>query len=153
MKIKKTQLKKIIREGIKLVLKERKKTQLAEDKMSPEQMKFSKPIFAAAAKKAGFKVKKIFMSAQPNAEIMVYKYGKDSGSMWNIWGTTFTKAAAMQIKKVVEQLDSDMTSGERSYRPKMKVGTDTEYMSLYDAAQIAGVKYDRSEYDRLFRGN
>ncbi len=123
-----------------------------EDKMSPAQMKFAKPIFAAAAKKAGFKIRKLYMSRQPTADITVYKYGKDSGSLWSIWGTTFTKAAADQIAKVVAKLDSDMISGEKSYRPKMKVGKDNEYMSLYDASTIAGIKYDRDEYDKLFRG-
>jgi hypothetical protein len=153
MKIKKTQLKKIIREGIKVVLKERKKTKLVESKMSAEQVKFAKPIFDAAAKKGGFKIKNLLMLSQPNAEIVVYKYGKDSGSMWNIWGTTFTKSEAMQIKKIIEKTDSDMISGEPSYRPKVKVGTDTEYMELWVAAQFAGIKYDNKEYDRLFRGN
>ena len=49
-----------------------------------------------------------------------------------------------------ESGDSDMISGEPSYRPKVKVGTDTEYMDLWVAAQFAGIKYDRDEYDRLF---
>ena len=153
MKIKKSQLKNIIREGIKVVLSEKKKKpRLVENKMTPEQMKFAKPIFAAAAKKGGFKIKKMTMYSQPSAEISVYKYGKDSGSMWSIWGTTFTKSEAMAIKKLIEKTDSDMISGEPSYRPKIKVGTDTEYMDLWVAAQFAGIKYDRDEYDRLFRG-
>ena len=50
-----------------------------------------------------------------------------------------------------EKTDSDMISGEPSYRPKVKVGTDTEYMDLWVAAQYAGIKYDSKEYDRLFR--
>ena len=154
MKIKKSQLKNIIREGIKVVLSEKKKKpRLVENEMTPEQMKFAKPIFAAAAKKGGFKIKKMTMYSQPSAEISVYKYGKDSGSMWTIWGTTFTKSEAMTIKKLIEKTDSDMISGEPSYRPKVKIGTDTEYMDLWVAAQYAGIKYDRKEYDRLFRNN
>jgi len=127
------------------------KENITENKLSKEQMKFAKPIFAAAAKKGGFKIKKMTMYRQPQAEIAVYKYGKDSGSLWSVWGTTFTKSEAMAIKKLIEKTDSDMISGEPSYRPKVKVGTDTEYMDLWVAAQFAGIKYDRDEYDRLFR--
>ncbi len=59
MKIKKSQLKNIIREGIKVVLSEKKKKpRLVENKMTPEQMKFAKPIFAAAAKRVDLKLKK-----------------------------------------------------------------------------------------------
>ena len=129
------------------------KENITENKLSKEQMKFAKPIFAAAAKKGGFKIKKMTMYRQPQAEIAVYKYGKDSGSLWSVWGTTFTKSEAMAIKKLIEKTDSDMISGEPSYRPKVKVGTDTEYMDLWVAAQFAGIKYDRKEYDRLFRNN
>jgi len=127
------------------------KENITENKLSKEQMKFAKPIFAAAAKKGGFKIKKMTMYRQPQAEIAVYKYGKDSGSLWSVWGTTFTKSEEMAIKKLIEKTDSDMISGEPSYRPKVKVGTDTEYMDLWVAAQFAGIKYDRDEYDRLFR--
>ena len=153
MKIKKAQLKNIIREGIKVVLNENKrKPRLVEDKLTPEQKKFAEPIFRAAAKKGGFKIKSIYMSRQPIAEIHVFQYGKDSGSLFSVWGTTLTKAAADQIGKVVSKMDRDFVMGEPSYRPKFKVGKDTEYLYLWEAAQYAGVKYDRDEYDRLFRG-
>ena len=65
---------------LKDILQE-KKDIIKEDKMSPEQMKFAKPIFNAAAKKGNFKIKKIYMSFRPQAEIIVFNYGKDSGSM------------------------------------------------------------------------
>ena len=71
MKIKKSQLKTIIKEGIKVVLKE-KKALIKEEKMSPEQIKFAKPIFQAAAKKGKFKIKKMYMSFQPQAEIATF---------------------------------------------------------------------------------
>ena len=93
MKIKKSQLKEIIKEGIKVVLKEKKKI-IKEDKMSPEQMKFANPIFQAAAKKGGFKIKKIYMSFRPQAEINVFSYGKDSGNMLSVWGQTLTKKSS-----------------------------------------------------------
>ena len=122
-----------------------------EDKMSAEQMKFAKPIFQAAAKKGGFKIKKIYMSFRPQAEINVFSYGKDSGSILSVWGQALTKKAAMDIKKIVEKSDTDMLMGEKSYRPKITVKPDTEYLDLHDAAVFAGVKYDDDEYDRLFR--
>jgi len=154
MKIKKSQLKSIIREGIKVILAEnKKKPRLVEEKMTPEQKKFAMPIFQAAAKKGGFKIKEIYMSRQPQAVINVFKYGMDSGSLWSIWGSTLTKKAAMDIKKIVEKNDSAMVLGEKSYRPKIKVGNDTEFLSLYDAAVFAGIKYDHDEYDKLFRNN
>ena len=128
-----------------------KKDIIKEDKMSPEQMKFAKPIFDAAAKKGNFKIKKIYMSFRPQAEIIVYNYGKDSGSMFSVWGETLTQAAAQAIGKAVSKNDKDFVMGEPSYRPKFKISKDTDYLDLYDAAQYAGVKYDDKEYDRLFR--
>ena len=80
-----------------------------ENKLSAEQKKFADPIFKAAAKKGGFKIKRYYMSRQPQAEIEVYKYGKDSGSLWSIWGQTFTKKEADAIKKVVEKSDQKGT--------------------------------------------
>ena len=122
-----------------------------EEKFSAEQLKFAKPIFQAAAKKGGFKIKKMYMSMRPQAEINVFSYGKDSGNMLSVWGQALTKKAAMDIKKIVEKSDSDMIIGEKSYRPKITVKPDTEYLDLHDAAEFAGVKYDDDEYDRLFR--
>ena len=154
MKIKKAQLKNIIREGIKVVLNENKrKPRLVEDKLTPEQKKFAEPIFKAAAKKGGFKIKSIYMSRQPIAEIHVFQYGKDSGSLFSVWGTTLTQKAANEIGKAIVKNDSDFFMGEKAYRPKFKVSKDTEYLYLREAADFAGMKYDRDEYDRLFRNN
>lgn len=151
MKIKKSQLKEIIREGIKAVLKEKKKPVIKEDKMTPEQMKFAKPIFQAAAKKGKFKIKKIYMSFRPQAEIIVYNYGKDTGNLYSVWGETLTQAEAQAIGKAVEKNDKSFIMGEPSYRPKFKFSKDTDYLDLAEAAEFAGVKYDGDEYDRLFR--
>ena len=151
MKIKKSQLKEIIREGIKAVLKEKKKPVIKEDKMTPEQMKFAKPIFQAAAKKGGFKIKKIYMSFRPQAEIIVYNYGKDTGNMYSVWGETLTQAEAQAIGKAIEKNDKDWKMGDSAYRPKFKFSKDTDYLDLYEAAEYAGVRYDDDEYDRLFR--
>ena len=85
-------LKRIIKEGIRVVLNEA-------DSMTSEQMKFAKPIFQAAAKKGGFKIGKIYMSFQPQAEITVYEFGKTSSNMTSIWGHAFTKSDAMKLKK------------------------------------------------------
>ena len=151
MKIKKSQLKEIIKEGIKAVLKEKKKAIIKEEKMTPKQRKFAKPIFDAAAKKGGFKIKKIFMSRRPIAEIHVFNYGKDSGSLFSVWGNTLTQKAADAIGKAVSANDKDFIMGEPSYRPKFKVSKDTEYLDLWEAAEFAGMTYDDDEYDALFR--
>ena len=118
---------------------------------SKDQMKFAKPIFTAAAKKGKFKVKKMYMSFQPTAQISVYTYGKSQGSMTNIWGNTMTKKEAMIIKKAWEMADMDLRFADKSYKPKFAIGTDTHFITLYEAALYAGVKYDKKEYDRLFR--
>lgn len=136
---------------LKDILQE-KKDIIKEDKMSPEQMKFAKPIFNAAAKKGNFKIKKIYMSFRPQAEIIVFNYGKDSGSMFSVWGETLTQGAAQQIGKAIMKNDKSFLMGEPSYRPKFKISKDTDYLDLHEAAQYAGVKYDRDEYDKLFRG-
>ena len=141
MKIKKSQLKRIIKEGIRVVLNEA-------DSMTSEQMKFAKPIFQAAAKKGGFKIGKIYMSFQPQAEIKVYEFGKTSSSMTSIWGHAFTKSDAMKLKKAWEQADMDIPLGEKGYKPKFHISTDRQYMTLYTAAEYAGVKYDKNEYNR-----
>jgi len=149
MKIKKSQLKRIIKEGIKVVLKENKAL-IKEDKMSPEQIKFAKPIFQAAAKKGKFKIAKMFMSFQPQAEMKTVAFGKDGGSMISIWGHAFNKSDAMSLKKAWEQADIDMKIGE--FKPKFHISPETQYITLFQAAKFAGVKYDKKEYDRLFRG-
>lgn len=119
------------------------------DKMTPEQMKFAKPIFQAAAKKGGFKVRKMYMSFQPTAQIETYAFGKDGGSMTSIWGHALNKRSAMVLKKAWEQADMDIKLSE--YKPKFHVSKDDQYITLADAARFTGQKYDRSEYNRLFR--
>ena len=143
MKIKKSQLKKIIKEGIKSILSEG-------DALSPEQMKFAKPIFQAAAKKGGFKVKKMYMSFQPTAQIQTFAFGKDGGSMTSIWGHAMNKRDAMVLKKAWEQADMDIKMSE--FKPKFYISPDDQYITLADAARFSGQRYDRKEYDRLFRG-
>ena len=149
MKIKKSQLKEIIKEGIKVVLKE-KKAIIKEEKMSPEQAKFAKPIFDAAAKKGKFKVKKLYMSFQPSAVIQAYSFGKDGGSMTSIWGHALNKSDVMALKKAWEKADMDIKLSE--FKPKFHVSPEDQYITLADAARFVGMKYDRKEYDRLFRG-
>ena len=148
MKIKKSKLKEIIKEGIKAVLKEKKKV-IKEEKMSAEQIKFAKPIFDAAAKKGKFKIKKMYMSFQPQAEVATFAFGKDGGSMTSIWGHSLNKRDAMVLKKAWEQADMDMKIGE--FKPKFYISPESQFITLFEAAQYAGVKYDRDEYNKLFR--
>ena len=142
MKIKKSQLKEIIREGVKSVLGEA-------DAMNAEQMKFAKPIFQAAAKKGGFKIKKMYMSFQPTAQIQTFAFGKDGGSMTSIWGHAMNKRSVMVLKKAWEQADMDIKMSE--FPPKFYISPDDQYITLADAARFSGQKYDRKEYNRLFR--
>ena len=148
MKIKKSQLKTIIKEGIKVVLKE-KKAVIKEDKMSPEQIKFAKPIFDAAAKKGKFKIKNLYMSFQPSAGIHAFSFGKESGMMGTVWGHALNKSAAMGLKKAWERADMDLVLSEKE--PKFFVSPEIQYITLFEAAKFAGVKYDRDEYNKLFR--
>ena len=148
MKIKKSQLKEIIKEGIKAVLKE-KKAVIKEEKMSPEQIKFAKPIFDAAARKGKFKIKNLYMSFQPSAAINAFSFGKESGMLGSVWGHALNKSAAMGLKKAWEKADMDLELSEKE--PKFFVRPEVQYITLFQAAKYAGVKYDRKEYDKLFR--
>jgi len=134
---------------LKDILQE-KKDILKEEKMSPEQIKFAKPIFDAAAKKGKFKVKKLYMSFQPSAVIQAFAFGKDGGSMTSIWGHALSKSAAMNLKKAWEAADMDIKMSE--FKPKFYISPEDQYITLADAARFTGQKYDRGEYDRLFRG-
>ena len=134
---------------LKDILQE-KKDILKEEKMSPEQMKFAKPIFDAAAKKGKFKVKKLYMSFQPSAVIQAFAFGKDGGSMTSIWGHALSKSAVMNLKKAWEAADMDIKMSE--FKPKFHISPEDQYITLADAARFTGQKYDRAEYDRLFRG-
>ena len=91
------------------------------------------------------------MSFQPQCEFEVYQYGKSSSNMTHIWGNCFTKAEANDIKKAWERSDMDLQIAEKGYKPKFYIGKDSDYMTLYYAAEFSGMKYDRDEYDRLFR--
>jgi len=134
---------------LKDILQE-KKDILKEEKMSPEQIKFAKPIFDAAAKKGKFKVKKLYMSFQPSAVIQAFAFGKDGGSMTSIWGHALSKSAVMNLKKAWEAADMDIKMSE--FKPKFHISPEDQYITLADAARFTGQKYDRGEYDRLFRG-
>ena len=134
---------------LKDILQE-KKDILKEEKMSPEQIKFAKPIFEAAAKKGKFKVKKLYISFQPSAVIQAYSFGKDGGRMTSIWGHALTKSAAMNLKKAWEAADMDIKLSE--FKPKFYISPEDQYITLADAARFTGQKYDRAEYDKLFRG-
>ena len=127
-----------------------KKDILKEENMSPEQIKFAKPIFDAAAKKGKFKIKKLYMSFQPSAAIQAFSFGKDGGSMASVWGHALSKQAAMALGKAWEKADMDVQMSE--FKPKFFIRPEDQYITLADAARFTGQKYDRAEYDRLFRG-
>ena len=133
---------------LKDILQE-KKDILKEEKMSPEQIKFAKPIFDAAAKKGGFKVKKLYMSFQPSAAIQAFAFGKDGGFMSSVWGHALNKSDVMALKKAWERADMDLKIGEK--KVKFFISPEDQYITLFDAAKFACAKYDRAEYDRLFR--
>ena len=150
MKIKKSQLRKIIKEGIRVVLNE-------SDAMNKEQKAFVMKYYKKAGSKLGFKTGRVWrgLGGHPNMEVKVYSYGVSSSSMTNIWGQAFSKSDAMKIKKAWEDADLDLKTAERGYKPKFYIGTDHHYLSLWDALSSIGEKLspaERKEYHRLFKG-
>ena len=64
---------------------------------------YIKPIYAAAAKKEGFKVTRIYESTGwPNAEIEVWQVTKRQNSGW-VLGECFTKAKASKLAKALKE--------------------------------------------------
>ena len=89
------------------------------------------------------------MSFQPSAAINAFSFGKESGMMGSVWGHALTKSSAMALKKAWEKADMDLELSEKE--PKFFVSPEVQYITLFQAAKYAGVKYDRKEYDKLFR--
>ena len=89
------------------------------------------------------------MSFQPSAAINAFSFGRERGMMGSGWGHALTKSSAMALKKAWEKADMDLELSEKE--PKFFVSPEVQYITLFQAAKYAGVKYDRKEYDKLFR--
>ncbi len=136
---------------IKGITKEEVQRLNEKEELNSDQLKFAKKIFNKAKSVGKFKLGEIYSGMSgPTAQITVYQFGKSSGSMTSIWGDCFRRSQAVAIKKAWADADSDLQMEEPSYKPKFFIGTDTKYMSLWEAARVAGIKIDRTKYRELF---
>ena len=110
---------------------------------------YVKPIYAAAAKKAGFKVKRIYESSgQVNAEIEVWQVTKRQNSGW-VLGDCFTKAQATKLAKALKENMIDYHKYHGSYAAKTEITKNHMYLNPYEASQIGGVDYDQGKLREL----
>ncbi len=116
----------------------------------PKQaLAYVKPIYEAAAKKEGFKVKRIYESSgQVNAEIEVWQVTKRQNSGW-VLGNCFTKAKASKLAKALKENMIDYHKYHGSYVATTEVTKDHMYLNPYEASQIGGVKYDSKKLREL----
>ena len=109
---------------------------------------YIKPIYAAAAKKEGFKVTRIYESSGwPNAEIQVWQVTKQQHSGW-VLGTCFTKAQASKLAKALKENMIDYHSYQ-AYPAKTEISKQHLYLSPHEAAIIGGVKFDSDKLREL----
>ena len=102
---------------------------------------YVKPIYAAAAKKAGFKVNKIYESGGwVNCEIAVWQVTKQQHSGW-VLGVCFTKAKATKLAKALKENLLDYDDFQES-PATTTISKDHYYLSPYEAAEIGGAKFD-----------
>ena len=102
---------------------------------------YVKPIYAAAAKSAGFKVTKIYESGNwVNAEIEVWQVTKQQHSGW-VLGVCFTKAKATKLGKALKETLIDYDDFQES-PATTTISKDHYYLSPYEASVIGGVKLD-----------
>ena len=109
---------------------------------------YIKPIYAAAAKKEGFKVTRIYESSGwPNAEIEVWQVTKRQNSGW-VLGECFTKAKASKLAKALKENMIDY----HKYQPSpaiTEISKSHLYLSPYEAAKIGGAKFDEKKLREL----
>ena len=109
---------------------------------------YVKPIYAAAAKKAGFKVTKIYESSGwVNCEIEVWQVTKQQHSGW-VLGVCFTKAKASKLAKALRENLLDYDKFQES-PATTTISKDHYYLSPHEAAKIGGAKYDENKLREL----
>ena len=109
--------------------------------MPKKALAYVKPIYAAAAKSAGFKVTKIYESGNwVNAEIEVWQVTKQQHSGW-VLGVCFTKAKANKLAKALKDNMVDYHKFNE-YPATTTISKDHYYLSPYEASVIGGVKLD-----------
>ena len=109
---------------------------------------YVKPIYAAAAKSAGFKVIKIYASDNwVNAQIEVWQVTKQQHSGW-VLGVCFTKAKATKLAKALKETLLDYDDFQES-PATTKISKDHYYLSPHEAAEIGGAKYDDKKLREL----
>ena len=109
---------------------------------------YVKPIYAAAAKKEGFKVKRIYESSgQVNAEIEVWQVTKRQNSGW-VLGDCFTKAQATKLAKALKDNMIDYHTYQE-YQATTEITKNHMYLSPHEAATIGGAKFDSKKLREL----
>ena len=109
---------------------------------------YVKPIYAAAAKSAGFKVTKIYESGNwVNAEIEVWQVTKQQHSGW-VLGVCFTKAKATKLAKALKETLIDYHPFNET-AATTKISKDHYYLSPSEAAKLGGVKFDSKKLREL----
>ena len=102
---------------------------------------YIKPIYAAAAKKEGFKVTRIYESTGwPNAEIEVWQVTKQQHSGW-VLGVCFTQAKAKKLAKALKETLIDYHPFNET-AATTKISKDHYYLSPSEAAKLGWVKFD-----------
>ena len=110
---------------------------------------YVKPIYAAAAKKEGFKVKRIYeTSGWVNAEIEVWQVMKQQNRGW-VLGTTFTKAKANQLAKALKATLISYHKYNGPMAAKTVISADHYYLGPGEAANIGGAKFDSDKLREL----
>ena len=109
---------------------------------------YVKPIYAAAAKKEGFKVTRIYESSGGvNCEIEVWQVTKRQNSGW-VLGECFTKAQASKLAKALKENMIDYHKYQ-AYPAKTEISKSHLYLSPHEAAVIGGAKFDEKKLREL----
>ena len=109
---------------------------------------YVKPIYAAAAKKEGFKVKRIYESSgRVSAEIEVWQVTKRQNSGW-VLGECFTKAKASKLAKALKENMVDYHKYQ-AYPATTEISKSHLYLSPNEAAEIGGAKFDDKKLREL----
>ena len=137
-----------IKAKLRTIIKEEIRRLNEASDLTPEQEAFFEPIFKQGAKKLGYKIKRVYSGMDgPQAEIEIHKLWKTQSSSWEI-ADFFTRKEATVAKKALEDNMLGRKIGEKSYRPKITINTDTYWLRPYDL-KSAGIKYDDKKADEL----
>ena len=111
-------------------------------------LSYVKPIYAAAAKKEGFKVTRIYESSGwVNAQIEVWQVTKRQNSGW-VLGECFTKVKASKLAKALKENMIDYHKYQ-SNPAITEISKSHLYLDPHEAARIGGAKFDEKKLREL----